>query len=43
MLTISAMPEITSSVMSFFVPPSSKKCSSFSIASFTGSDSFLVP
>ena len=35
MLTISAMPEITSSVMSFFVPPSSKKCSSFSIASFT--------
>lgn len=35
MLTISAMPEITSSVISFFVPPSSKKCSSFSIASFT--------
>lgn len=32
---ISAMPEITSSVISFFVPPSSKKCSSFSIASFT--------
>lgn len=35
MLTINAMPEITSSVISFFVPPSSKKCSSFSIASFT--------
>ena len=35
MLTISAMPEITSSVISFFVPPSSKKCSSFSIAGFT--------
>ncbi len=35
MLTISATPEITSSVMSFFVPPSSKNCSSFSIACFT--------
>ena len=40
MLTISAMPEITSSVMSFFVLPNAKKCSNFSIACVM-EDSFL--
>lgn len=34
--------EITSSVISFFVPPSSKKCSSFSIASFTETAPFCT-
>lgn len=42
MLTISATPEITSSVISFFVPPNSKKCSSFSIASFTEVTTFCA-
>ena len=42
MLTISAMPEIRSSVISFFVPPSSKKCSSFSIACFTETAPFCT-
>ena len=42
MLTISATLEITSSVISFFVPPSSKKCSSFSIAGFTEATPFCT-
>ena len=41
MLTINAMPEITSSVISFFVPPSSKKMLQLFHCQFHGSDSFL--
>ena len=41
MLTISAMPEITSSVISFFVPPSSKKMLQLFHCRFHGSDYFL--